>query len=119
MIEPLLPQAKPRRFRHPGRFPVSDRAALSGILFVLSNGIRWAELPGEMGYSSGVHVGAGFAHGNARGHGRVSVTSWCESLRQGNRSTLLVRSIRQSTTLAGQVRATITMPPQAHTETRG
>lgn len=54
MIQPLLPQAKPRRFRHPGRLPVSDRVALNGILFVLASGIRWAELPSEMGYGSGV-----------------------------------------------------------------
>jgi transposase len=54
LIEPLLPPAKPRRFRYPGRLPVSDRAALSGILFVLRSGIRWNELPSEMGCGSGV-----------------------------------------------------------------
>jgi len=48
LIEPLLPPAKPRRFRN-GRKPVPDRAALAGILFVLKTGIpgtscqqRWA-----------------------------------------------------------------------------
>src|SRR5471032_880618 len=30
-IEPLLPQPKPRREKYPGRKPVPDRAALSGI----------------------------------------------------------------------------------------
>lgn len=54
LIEPLLPPAKPRRFRYPGRMPVSDRAALTGILFVLRSGIRWNELPSEMGCGSGV-----------------------------------------------------------------
>lgn len=31
LIEPHLPPAKPRRFRYPGRKPVADRAALTGI----------------------------------------------------------------------------------------
>lgn len=54
LIELLLPPAKPRRFRYPGRMLVSDRAALTGILFVLRSGIRWTELPAEMGCGSGV-----------------------------------------------------------------
>lgn len=53
-IEPLLPPAKPRRLRHPGRKPVPDRAALTGILFVLRTGLRWRDLPAEMGCGSGV-----------------------------------------------------------------
>ncbi|WP_090871853.1 IS5 family transposase, partial [Paraburkholderia diazotrophica] len=44
----------PRRFRYPGRKPVADRAALTGILFVLKTGIRWRDLPAEMGCGSGV-----------------------------------------------------------------
>jgi transposase len=39
LIEPLLPPAKPRRFR---------------ILFVLKSGIRWSDLPAEMGCGSGI-----------------------------------------------------------------
>jgi len=54
LIEPLLPPASPRRFRYPGRKPVPDRAALTGILFVLMTRIRWTELPAEMGCGSGV-----------------------------------------------------------------
>jgi len=54
LIEPLLPPAKPRRFRYPGRKPVADRAALTGILFVLKSGIRWNDLPAEMGCGSGI-----------------------------------------------------------------
>jgi transposase len=54
LIEPLLPPAKPRRFKHPGRKPVPDPAALTGILFVLKTGIRWRDLPAEMGCGSGV-----------------------------------------------------------------
>lgn len=54
LIEPLLPPPKPRRFKYPGRKPVTDRAALTGILFVLKTGIRWRDLPSEMGCGSGV-----------------------------------------------------------------
>ncbi|EKS71964.1 hypothetical protein BURK_009036 [Burkholderia sp. SJ98] len=54
LIEPLLPPAKPRRFKYPGRKPVQDRAALTGILFVLKTGIRWRDLPAEMECGSGV-----------------------------------------------------------------
>ncbi|HDR9024010.1 TPA: IS5 family transposase [Burkholderia vietnamiensis] len=54
LIEPLLPPANPRRFKYPGRKPVPNRAALTGILFVLKTGIRWRDLPAEMGCGSGV-----------------------------------------------------------------
>ncbi|WP_186044514.1 IS5 family transposase [Burkholderia gladioli] len=54
LIEPLLPPSKPRRAKYPGRKPIADRAALTGILFVLKTGIRWRDLPSEMGCGSGV-----------------------------------------------------------------
>lgn len=54
LIEPLLPPPKARRFRYPGRRPLSDRQVLEGILFVLRTGIRWAALPQELGYGSGM-----------------------------------------------------------------
>jgi transposase len=41
LVERLLPPPKLRRKRHPGRLPISDRAVLNGILFVLKTGIRW------------------------------------------------------------------------------
>ncbi len=52
IVEPLLPAepAKPKG----GRPRVSDRAALTGILFVLRSGIPWEMLPQEMGCGSGV-----------------------------------------------------------------
>jgi len=53
IIQPLLPQ-KPRRFRYPGRKRLSDRAVLTGILFVLKTGIGWEYLPQEMGCGSGM-----------------------------------------------------------------
>ena len=53
-IEPLLPKPKLRRFRFPGRKPIDDRKALTGILFVLKTGIPWEDLPQEMGCGSGM-----------------------------------------------------------------
>jgi transposase len=53
-IEPLLPPPKPRRSRFPGRKPIADRKALTGILFVLKTGINWEDLPCEMGCGSGM-----------------------------------------------------------------
>jgi transposase len=53
-IEPLVPPPKPRRFRYPGRQPIDDRKALIGILFVPKTGIRWEDLPREMGCGSGM-----------------------------------------------------------------
>jgi transposase len=51
-IEPLLPLPKPQP--KGGRPPVSDRAVLTGILFVLKSGIPWEMLPQEMGCGSGM-----------------------------------------------------------------
>ncbi len=52
IIEPLLPPepAKPKG----GRPRVPNRAALTGIIFVLKSGIPWEMLPLEMGCGSGV-----------------------------------------------------------------
>jgi transposase len=52
-IERLLPKPPRRRFKKMGRPRVSDRAALTGILFVLRTGIPWQMLPKEMGCGSG------------------------------------------------------------------
>ena len=54
LIEPLLPPPKPRRRRYPGRKPIENRKALTGILFVLVSGIPWEMLPQEMGCGSGM-----------------------------------------------------------------
>ena len=54
IIEPLLPRPKRRRKKNPGRLPgVTNRAALTGIVFVLRSGIPWKMLPLEMGCGSG------------------------------------------------------------------
>ena len=52
-IAPLLP-SKPRRHRYPGRWPIDDRAALAGIMFVLKTGITWNQLPTALVGCSGV-----------------------------------------------------------------
>lgn len=52
VIEPLLPVEPPKP--KGGRPRVSDRATLTGILFVLRSGIPWELLPQEMGCGSGV-----------------------------------------------------------------
>ena len=52
-IEPLLP-LKPRRSCFPGRKPLDNRKALTGILFVLKTGIAWEDLPRELGCGCGM-----------------------------------------------------------------
>ncbi len=54
LIQPLLPPPKPRRWRYPGRKPLRDLQALTGILFVLKSGIPWEMLPKEMECGSGM-----------------------------------------------------------------
>jgi len=53
IVHPLLPKKK-RRAKFPGRHRVPDRAALTGILFVLKSGIAWQDLPQELGCGSGM-----------------------------------------------------------------
>jgi transposase len=52
IIEPLLPKEPPKP--KGGRPRVNDRAAFTGILFVLKTGIPWEMLPQEMGCGSGM-----------------------------------------------------------------
>jgi len=51
-IEPLIPKHKPSR--EGGRPRIPDRAALTGILFVLRTGMQWEYLPQEMGCGCGM-----------------------------------------------------------------
>lgn len=44
-VEPLLPKHKPTP--KVGRPRIPDRAALTGIIFVLKTGIRWEDLPAQ------------------------------------------------------------------------
>jgi transposase len=52
VIEPLLPPEPPKP--RGGRPRISNRAALTGILFVLKTGLQWELLPQEMGCGSGM-----------------------------------------------------------------
>src|SRR5687767_7636759 len=52
VVEPLLPKEPPKP--KGGRPRVPDRAALTGIIFVLRTGIPWEYLPREMGCGSGM-----------------------------------------------------------------
>jgi transposase len=51
-IAPLLPPEPPKP--KGGRPRISDRQALTGILFVLRTGCPWEALPAELGCGSGV-----------------------------------------------------------------
>jgi len=53
VIKPLLPPP-PKRTSTRGRPRLSDRAALTGILFLLRSGLPWEMLPREMGCGSGM-----------------------------------------------------------------
>ena len=52
VVEPLLPPEPPKP--RGGRPRVPNRAALTGVLFVLRSGIPWEMLPPEMGCGSGM-----------------------------------------------------------------
>ena len=51
-IESVLPPPKPKP--RGGRPPISDRAALTGILFILRTGCQWEFLPQELGCGCGM-----------------------------------------------------------------
>jgi transposase len=53
IVTPLLPAESPKSKGGRPRC-ISDRAALTGILFVLKSGIPWEMLPQEMGCGSGM-----------------------------------------------------------------
>ena len=52
LIQPLLPTYRPAP--KGGRPRIDDRAALTGILFVLKTGLPWEYLPRELGCGSGM-----------------------------------------------------------------
>ncbi|WP_438817677.1 IS5 family transposase [Streptomyces finlayi] len=53
-VAPLLPPCPARRYRYPGRLPADDRAALRGIVYVLSKGVSWRDVPAERTGCSGM-----------------------------------------------------------------
>ena len=54
VVAPLLPPERPRP--KGGRPLIPDRAALTGILFVLRTGLPWEHLPAEMGGAAQGHA---------------------------------------------------------------
>src|SRR5215472_15256665 len=52
LVAPLVPAERPKPMG--GRPRIPDRAALTGILFVLKSGIPWEMLPQELGCGSGM-----------------------------------------------------------------
>ena len=57
LLEPVISKRR-HRFRYHGRKPIPDRAALTGILFVLKTGIGWEYLPQEIGCGNGMKATA-------------------------------------------------------------
>jgi transposase len=53
-IAPLLPPGPTRRHRYPGRLRVSDRVALTGIVYVLRKSVAWRDVPAQVVGCSGV-----------------------------------------------------------------
>jgi transposase len=69
-IAPLLPPEPPKP--KGGRPRLPDRAALTGILFVLKTGLPWEYLPAEMGCGSGMMLAQVARLARGRGLGRVA-----------------------------------------------
>jgi len=65
VLDPLIPPPPPRP--KGGRKRVPNRAALTGILFVLKRGIPWELLPPEMGCGSGMTCGRRLRDWHAQG----------------------------------------------------
>ena len=51
-LEPLLADP-PRRTHHPGRRRYPARACLDGVLYLLFTGVRYVDVPRELGLPSG------------------------------------------------------------------
>lgn len=94
VIEALLPQEPPKP--KGGRPRIPDRAALTGILFVLKSGIPWEMLPQEMGCGSGMTCSGGaWRSGTRPGCGSActgcSWTAWGRRTRSIGRGRLWTR----------------------------
>jgi transposase len=76
VLQPLLP-GKTRRSKFPGRKPIADRAALTGILFVLRSGMAWRDLPLELGCASGMTCWRRLRDWQKTAFGKNSTASCC------------------------------------------
>ncbi|WP_443045102.1 transposase [Streptomyces sp. NBC_00223] len=47
-IAPLLPPGAAHRHRHPGWLRMSNRVALTGIVYVLRKGVAWRDVPAQV-----------------------------------------------------------------------
>lgn len=81
-VEPLLPGRKYRPGKR-GRPPVDDRAALTGIVFVLQSGIAWNMLPLEMGCGSGVTCWRRLRHWQRRGVWKKLLAAMLQKVQAG------------------------------------
>lgn len=109
-MEPLLPEPKPRRFRFPGRKPVPNRAALTGILFVLRTGIPWEYLPQELGCGSGMTCWRRLQEWHQAGVWEKVHRALLDALREGDQidwSRAVVDSASVRAVLGGRKRAPI------------
>ncbi len=82
-IKPLLPPEPPKP--KGGRPRVPDRAALTGILFVLRTGIQWELLPQEMGCGCGMTCWRRLRDWQAAGLWQKIWQSFLDELGQANR----------------------------------
>jgi|SRR5215218_5483478 len=91
VVEPLLPEKPPKP--NGGRPRIDDRAALTGILFVLKSAIPWQMLPKEMGCGSGMSCWRRLKEWNEagvweRGCIRSSSIAWQKRIRSTGRGHL-------------------------------
>ena len=82
-IKPLLPPEPPKP--KGGRPRVPNRAALTGILFVLRTGIQWELLPQEMGCGCGMTCWRRLRDWQAAGLWQKIWRSFLDELGQANR----------------------------------
>ncbi|MBN9517853.1 transposase [bacterium] len=68
-VEPLRPELRHQPFDHPGRKPPDHRKVLAGDLFVLHAGLRWNDLPCELGCGSGAGAAGPRRPGTRPGYG--------------------------------------------------
>src|SRR3982751_6231437 len=96
-VEPHLPPERPKP--RGGRPRIPDRAALGGIIFILRHGLRWRDLPRELGYGSGVTCWRRLHEWQARGVWRAvhhTLLNWLGPLGgiPGGRGSLDSTSVR-------------------------